>query len=263
MAIAVYAVQIEPDWVRILPVTLELPHLDPEFQGYRIVQISDIHLAERWEGGMPVQRLQRFVAAVNRQQPDLVALTGDFFTRAPSPFTTDLVQALSQLTPRDRAVAVLGNHDYWREPNSVRQALQEAGIPELRNDVYTLQRGKAQLHIAGVDDVWVKQAQLDRVLERLPAEGAAILLAHEPDFVDITAATGRFDLQLSGHSHGGQVRLPGLEARYLPPYGRKYPLGRYQVQNTIQYTNVGLGTTQLPIRFFCRPEIAVFTLKTA
>jgi predicted MPP superfamily phosphohydrolase len=97
-------------------------------------------------------------------------------------------------------------------------------------------------------------------LERLPEEGAAILLAHEPDFADLSARTGRFDLQLSGHSHGGQVKLPLFGIPYLPRFARKYPRGRYQVGKMILYTNRGLGMVHLPFRFNSRPEITLFTL---
>ena len=118
-------------------------------------------------------------------------------------------------------------------------------------------RGRAGLHLAGVDDVRAGAARLDDVLARLPPTGCAILLAHEPDFADTAAASGRFDLQLSGHSHGGQIVLPFIGAPILPRMGRKYPTGCYTVRNMALYTNRGLGV--IP-RVNCRPEISVFTL---
>ncbi|MBZ0286049.1 MAG: metallophosphoesterase, partial [Anaerolineae bacterium] len=87
-------------------------------------------------------------------------------------------------------------------------------------------------------------------------------LAHEPDYADISAATGRFDLQISGHSHGGQVVIPFIGPPVVPPYSKKYPLGRYQVGTMIQYTNRGVGMISPAVRFNCRPEITVFTLRT-
>jgi predicted MPP superfamily phosphohydrolase len=98
------------------------------------------------------------------------------------------------------------------------------------------------------------------VIDQLPADGAALLLAHEPDFADTSAATGRFDLQLSGHSHGGQVRVPLVGAPRLPPLGRKYPIGVYQVGSMLQYTSRGVGMIPPRVRFCCRPEIALLTL---
>jgi predicted MPP superfamily phosphohydrolase len=103
---------------------------------------------------------------------------------------------------------------------------------------------------------------MDQVLKRLPEDGAAILLAHEPDFADISARTGRFDLQISGHTHGGQIRLPMIGFPYLPRFGRKYPRGLYKVGNMLQYTNRGVGMVHLPVRFNSRPEITLFTLSS-
>jgi predicted MPP superfamily phosphohydrolase len=192
-----------------------------------------------------------------------VAITGDFVTRRPEASATDLAQALAGLRARDGVVAVLGNHDYWGNPGIVREALRAAGVRELPNTVYTLERAGATLHIAGVDDVLARRARLDDVLAQLPREGAAILLAHEPDFADRAAATGRFDLQLSGHTHGGQVALPLLGPPLLPPLGRRYPSGRYQVGGMVQYTNRGIGMVRPFVRFNCRPELTIHTLTTS
>jgi predicted MPP superfamily phosphohydrolase len=157
---------------------------------------------------------------------------------------------------------VLGNHDYWTDADAVRAALLACGIQNLSNDVFTLSKGGEQLHIAGVDDTWEKHDRLDLVLEKLPPSGAAVLLAHEPDFADRSAETGRFDLQLSGHSHGGQVVLPFFGPPILPHLGRKYPTGLFQVKDMFQYTNRGVGMIAPYVRFNCRPEITVFTLET-
>jgi uncharacterized protein len=111
-----------------------------------------------------------------------------------------------------------------------------------------------------VGDVFEEEDDLDLVLTQLPPTGAAIMLAHEPDFADETAATGRFGLQLSGHSHGGQIRIPFINRGFRPKLARKYPIGRYQIGNMTQYTNRGIGTVKVYARFNCRPEISVFTL---
>jgi uncharacterized protein len=257
LLLAVYYVHdLEPSWIEVRSVSLSLPHLAPEFSGYRIVQLSDIH-ADRW---MTSQRIQKVVDRVNQMHPDLVVLTGDFVTRNPQKFAPNL-SVLKSLTPMDKTLAILGNHDAWTNPDLVQQTLEAAGIDVLANQVVTLDRGLQQLHIGGVDDVWAQRDRLNEVLAALPTTGAAILLAHEPDFADTSAATGRFDLQLSGHSHGGQIHIP-LMKRVLPPLAYKYPLGQYQVGSMIQYTNRGLGSSGIPIRFNCRPEITIFTLKS-
>ena len=241
------------DWFEINRLTLALPRLAPEFRGYRLLQISDIHM----DGWMTRARLTAIVDLVNRLQPDLVAITGDFVTYAPQRFVADLRVALARLTPTDGTAVILGNHDHRERPDLLRQMFQQVGLIDLNNAVYTVRRGRANLHLAGVDDVRAGAARLDDVLAQLPPTDCAILLAHEPDFADAAAASGRFDLQLSGHSHGGQIVLPFIGAPILPRMGRKYPAGRYTVRDMTLYTNRGLGV--IP-RVNCRPEISVFTL---
>jgi uncharacterized protein len=251
-----YVHRVEPSWIEVRSVSMPLPHLAPEFSGYRVVQLSDIH-ADRW---MTTDRIAKIVGQVNQLKPDLVVLTGDFVTHSAEEFSPNLA-ALSQLNPVDKTLAVMGNHDAWTNSTIVQSALEAAGVQVLNNQVAALQRKSAQLFIAGVDDVWAKRDRLDQVLAALPAKGAAILLAHEPDFAEQSAATGRFDLELSGHSHGGQVKLPFVK-RIVPPLAYNYPIGQYKVGNMIQYTNRGVGMSGLPLRFNCRPEITVFTLKS-
>ncbi len=253
-----YANKIEPNWIDVVSVRLTLPHLAPEFQGYRIVQISDIHV-DSW---MSQQRLKKIVARVNQQQPDLVAITGDFVTYIPKDFVRRMTVTFSQLKPQDLTVAVLGNHDHWTDAKVIRRVLNQSGVVDISNAVRTIRRKDAVLHIAGVDDFWVRKDRLDLVLKQLPGKDSAILLAHEPDFAEISSATGRFDLLLSGHSHGGQISIPFLGPPKLPPYGQKYPVGLYQIGEMLQYTNRGVGMVKPRVRFNCRPEITVFTLET-
>lgn len=253
-----YSTRVEPDWIDLARVRLTLRRVSRAFHGYRLVQISDIHI-DSWMR----ERLPGVVQLINDQHPDMVAITGDFVTNRPRRYAEDLVGALTPLRARDGVVAVLGNHDHWSGASTVRKIIKDSGIVEIGNDVRTVRRGAASLHVAGVDDYMVGADRLDRVLERLPADGAAILLVHEPDFADISAASGRFDLQISGHSHGGQIRLPLLGAPYLPHYGRKYPLGLYRIGGMLHYTNRGVGMLGPHIRLNCRPEITVFTLEAA
>jgi predicted MPP superfamily phosphohydrolase len=254
--ILLYAKLIEPNWIEINSLQLTLPNLASEFNGYRIVQISDIH-RDRW---MNTQRLERIVRLVNQQKPDLIAITGDLVTRNLSHLIPSLTVSLTHFTPKDKTVAVLGNHDYENDTPAIIKALEKSNIVYLGNTIYSLKRGDAMLHIAGVDDVQMGKSRLDLVMQNLSPKGAAILLAHEPDFAITSAATGRFDLQLSGHSHGGQLRLPFMKPPVLPPFAKKYYLGEYRVNNMFLYTNRGLGMTGLHLRLFARPEITVFTL---
>lgn len=275
-----YAREIEPADVEVTSVSLVLPRLAPAFDGYRLALIGDIHA----DGWMTPGRLLHLAKLVNAEQPDLVAIAGDFATyspfRSPAHCVPGLAAPLRRLRAPDGVFAVLGNHDHKvhlparlrhalysadgdpgrATAETVRYTLARGGVRELGNAVHTLHRGGAVLHLCGVDSVHSGMDRLEKVLEQLPAEGAAVLLAHEPDFADTAAATGRFDLQLSGHSHGGQVHLPPFGATILPPLGRKYPDGPYEIGGMRLYTNRGLGSHPR-LRFSCRPEITVLTLR--
>jgi predicted MPP superfamily phosphohydrolase len=174
------------------------------------------------------------------------------------------VAGLSVIQSPDGVYAVLGNHDHWTDAVAARHILELCGVVELQNTVTILQRQSAILHLAGVDDHWARASNLDDVLTVLPEDDqAVILLAHEPDFADVSAATGRFDLQLSGHSHAGQFLIPLLNRPIITPkHGHKYPVGEYRVGVMIQYTNRGLGTIYPAFRLNCLPEITLITLRS-
>jgi predicted MPP superfamily phosphohydrolase len=248
--------RFNPDDFEVVKVKINISGLPTLFQGYRIVQISDIHYGQ-W---ISADRLKGVISLINQQEPDIVAITGDFVSYSGNN-VEDLIPALKEIRARDATVAVLGNHDYWLGAKRIRSILSESKILELNNDVYTVTREESALHIAGVDSTTMKKNQLNKVLQKLPPNGPAILLAHEPDFADISAETKRFSLQLSGHSHGGQFVIPKLGTPFRGDSFRKYPHGRYQVGEMIQYTNRGLGTNAFWIRINCAPEITVIDLQ--
>lgn len=244
------------DWVEVKTVPLVLKRLPPAFDGFRLVQISDLHLGT-W---MRPHHLDQVVELVNAQTPDLIAITGDFVTYDPFEVGADLVKSLRQLNAVHGKIAVLGNHDHWSNPAAIREMLREAGVIELANRVIRLTRGRDCLHIAGVDDFMEERACLDDVLPLLEPDACAILLAHEPDFAQVSLPTARFDLQLSGHSHGGQMVFPGIGPLFLPRYARRYPTGLYRLGGMQLYTNRGLGTAEIPLRINCKAEITVLHL---
>lgn len=254
-----YATQIEPYWLEITEREIVLPRLPRAFDGYRLAHFSDIHA----DSGMNAERIRAVCEAVNALRPDCIAITGDFVSRLPiQAQIADLRAALPILRATDGVVAVLGNHDHWTSRTSVRRLLAECGIVNVSNGVRTLTRGAESLHLCGVDDVWERFNRLDEVLAKLPTAGAAVLLAHEPDYADTVARVNRFDLQLSGHTHGGQVVLPGGQRPILPYLGQKYPAGLYQVGAMQVYTTRGIGMVPPKIRLNCRPEVAILTLRT-
>ena len=253
-----YAREVEPRLLEVVRLELALPRLAAAFDGYRVVQIGDLHLDD-WPRP---KRLDRIAEMVNALNPDLVAITGDFASYSARRLDTGrLVGALRRLRAPDGVLAILGNHDYLTDVKLIRRCIRGAGLLELINESVTLRRGDSELHVAGIDDVMEGRSRLDLVLRDLPASGAAVLLAHEPDFADVAAATGRFDLQLSGHSHGGQVRVPLLGKAVLPPFSQRYTRGLHRVGGMLVYTNRGLGTVHARLRFGCRPEITALTLR--
>lgn len=260
---AMYGFWIEPHWLKVEKVNLKLPRLTPAFHRVRIAQISDIHMG----GWMNAERLQHVADIVLAQQPDILLLTGDYlighvFDDTAEQSIQDLIKILSPLARSIPSFAILGNHDYWTNAKAVREMLESCKIMDLTNTVFKLSRGGESLHLCGLDDIWEGDVRLNDVLNQLPSDGAAILLAHEPDFADTSAKTRRFDLQVSGHSHGGQVVIPFYGAPILPYLGQKYPSGLYKIGDMYQYTNRGIGMLDPPVRFNCAPEITLFTLES-
>lgn len=257
LGLLVYAHRIEPRWLDKRRLTLTLPRLDPAFDGYRIVQVSDLHM-ELWRDWATFDRA---INRINALAPDLIVITGDLVDERVDGIAGALCQRLARLRAVDGVVGILGNHDYWRDAEAVRAVLERAGVVNVGNRVHTLRRDGACLHVAGVESVVEVRARLDLVTDALPDDGAAILLAHEPDYAIVSAANGRFDLQLSGHSHGGQVRVPLLTKLVLPPLGRRFVMGLYHWNGMLVYTNRGLGLSGFRMRFLCRPEITLLTLR--
>jgi uncharacterized protein len=234
-----------------------IPHLAPAFHGYKIVHISDIHYGQ-W---ISADRLRGVVGLINQIDPDIVAVTGDFVSYLLNDkMAEDMVEQLGELKPKDAAVAVLGNHDHWAGAERVRDILRKSNILDISNSIFEASKPNSKLIIAGVDSVMLKKDRLDLVLEKMPADAPAILLVHEPDFATTSAATKRFSLQLSGHSHGGQFVIPKLGTPIRGNQFMKYPLGMYKVEGMTLYTNRGLGTNSHWLRINCPPEITVITL---
>ena len=210
--------------------------------------------------------VRRAVDIARTFQPDLLVLTGDFVSHPfgkshgieGARFAEPCGEALSAF--RDvQQIAILGNHDHWNNANIVEGALKEHGIEVLRNRAIPLERYGSRIWISGVDDVLAGAADMAKAIKGVPSYETTIVLVHEPDFAD-KAAHYPVDLQLSGHSHGGQVRLPLVGAIILPELAHKYPQGLNRVGKLQVYTNKGLGVINPPVRFNCPPEITFVTL---
>lgn len=229
--------------------------LDGALEGFTIVQLSDIHYLPFTQ----IDLIEQAVAKALSRKPDLIVLTGDYVTHEADTIF-GVVQALGRLNAKYGVFAVLGNHDARAGARIVRQGLEEAGITVLHNRGFAFDVGHAQLNLAGVDDCIWGHPDIKAALDGLVADAPTLLLAHEPDVIDDFSEAGPITLQLSGHTHGGQVRLPILGTPVLPKLGEKYVHGLYRVNGSWVYTNRGLGMVSMPIRFNCPPELTEITL---
>jgi predicted MPP superfamily phosphohydrolase len=252
-----YASRIEPYWPEIVYRSLVLPRLSSQLDGLTLAQISDLHVGH----SMNLAKTRRGVAEVNALHPDVVVVTGDMIHNEPEEALL-CAATLSALQAPLGVYVIMGNHERRLPPEEGEQPFRRAGMTVLANAAHQISVDGASLWMVGLDDLIMRRGDLGLALRGVPPQACKIVLAHEPDAADWTA---RFpiDLQLSGHTHGGQVRLPGVGPLLLPILGRKYPMGLYRVRDTWVYTNRGLGLTRPAVRFNCRPEITLFTLRSA
>jgi len=268
LGIAVDAAFMEPNHPRLERIEVRLPRLPAALDGFTVAQLSDFH----YDPHFSITAIQSAVNMTNQLKADLVVLTGDFVT---VPFLERLdgatraadaidpcARLLSAINSRHGLVAILGNHDVFADPDHVTRSLEVAGIKVLRNQCVPIEREGARFWLAGVDDVLGGGANVGETLRGVPGGEAVMLLCHEPDFAD-KVTRHPVDLQLSGHSHGGQVRLPLIGPLYLPELARKYPAGLRRIGSMMLYTNRGIGTIRLPVRWNCPPEVTLFTLRSA
>jgi len=258
LLLAVYATLIEPRMIEVTRHEIAIKDLPPEFDGFKIVQISDIHVAV-W---VTNEDVRGFVALANAQKPDAVVLTGDFLTRL-SDDIPGIGKALGGLKTERGTYAVLGNHDYWKDADAITKALRDNGIEVLFDETRDINVGKARIRIVGTDDLWEGAPDFEKAFEGIEEHDACIVLAHNP-YAVVQMNARLADLVLSGHTHGGLIVLPGYGAIMSSSrLGRKVVSGMHRVNGIPVYISrgVGTGTTLVPIRFRCRPEIAVFTLR--
>ena len=247
------------DHLDVRHVTLPVRNLPAGLDGMIACQISDFHL-DRDED---LERLDRAVETINRQHPDLVFLTGDYFSD-PESMRRNLAgfrQRLAALKPKLGVFAIAGNHDHWSSFAMIEQALRGAGVRVLANESVRLTLPGGDLTIVGIDDLWSRRAEPSRAFRETAPGDCTIVLAHNPD----TAAYLRpfnVGVMLSGHTHGGVVRIPfyGSPLRSILRIGKEFYAGLNRYGDFHIYTNRGLGTFWLRLRINCRPEISRFRL---
>ncbi len=261
-----YAVLVEPFWVSVTHVDIPVADLPAELDGYRIVHLTDVH--HNMVSG--ASYLHHVVELANSLDGDLVALTGDFVThnarRIPQCF-----RILSRLRASDGLFATRGNHDYGLSLDRMRRFADRSGIRLLENEHIVVPASRhriangnpAHVVVAGVGDLWKGHPNPSLALMGAPEDGVRLLLSHNPQVAEVVAPWHRVALQLSGHTHGGQVRPFKRSLSVLSDGTRKYASGLVEAPATTVYVSRGVGTSALRLRWNCRPEIALVVLRAA
>ncbi len=268
-----YAFRVEPHWLQVTHVDIWLPALPQALDGLTIVQISDLHVGPY----VRAEDLRPAVQAANRLSPDVIVITGDLVSHSAS-YSVACARELTALRSRYGIYAVLGNHDIWTGADEVARNLRGAGITVLRDEKQPLLIGEIRLWLVGIEDagftdvasnscdkfrtMWTEKYKAAiSLLRSIPEAEPRILLVHHPDFNELLAGE-HIDLALSGHTHGGQVRLPFLGSPFVPScLGQKYARGLVQGPASPVYVNRGVRVTAPPARFGCRPEITLLRLR--
>lgn len=247
------------NWFQVSRIELSFPHLPVAFDGTRLLVFSDVHLGHYFYSRDLASLIER---KINPLQPDLVCFTGDLFDKKMTE-REQVTTVLKSIRAPLGKYAVLGNHDYYVSPGRMRNMYKQAGFTLLLNEATFIHRNDQAIRIAGVDDMVKGRPNIKKALPSYKEDEFILLLSHAPDFADRIHDEYPVSVQLSGHSHGGQVRLPAIGHLTAPLHGRKYVNGLYPLKDgqLMLYTNRGIGVSVFPIRFWCQPEITLITLK--
>ncbi len=255
---AANAFLIEPGRLAVTRREIRCPNLPAALDGLRVGLMADLHFKPDQDSEL----LQDAVDALNAGKPDLIALPGDFIDNNDS-VLAPMLAILSRLGAAHGVFGSMGNHDGWTtDASRMRSRFEKAGISFLVNRHTRISVRNESLAIAATDYIWRGKPDPAKTLRGIPATTPVIALVHEPDFFDEMKRHRAIDLQLSGHTHGGQCRVPFVG--YAPAkvaYGKKYIYGDFASGDSRLFVTRGLGTSGLRVRFACLPEVALLTLR--
>ena len=260
-----YANRIETHLLEITSQEIQHPLIPKGFDGTRIVQFSDIHLGFQYN----LPQFERLVKKINALHPDLIFFTGDLMD-TPNKYLeiNKLVPILQLLKAPLGKYCVFGNHDHGGYGSEIyRNIMRTADFTVLLNESKPLKhKDGSRIYLLGIDDAMLGHPSLKNALKNVPQNMFKLLLSHAPDLAE-AASQYQIHWQLSGHSHGGQVKIPFVGALITPPFAQTYTEGLYKIAESdanplMLYVNRGIGTTRLPFRFMAKPELTVFTLKS-
>lgn len=257
-AVIGYPIIFEPNWPSTEKVNIPISGLAENLEGFRIGLLADFHR------GLYVTEddIKKAANHMMEERPHIVLLAGDFVEGNARKYIASCLSALSVIRASLGVYAVLGNHDYWTDASYISDSLRDSDIILLKNDIAELTWKGTKFFLIGLDDAWEGNPDLRPSFSQVPSDAMKILLVHEPDYAEnVGNPSFWLPLQLSGHSHGGQVRFPIVGAPMLPYLARKYPIGLQKVRGYDRwvYTTRGVGVT-IPVRLNCRPEVTILTL---
>jgi predicted MPP superfamily phosphohydrolase len=248
-----YCLFIEPENIKITNYTIK----DNELSGLKVVFASDFHIRPQQE-----KQLEKVVNLINSQDADIVLSAGDFVnghTKKSTMPISDIAKELGKVKTKHGFFATLGNHDGWYGSEIIAKELKANGIKVLENENEIVKINGKEIYIAGVEDMMTGDANVYLAIEK--AESPIILLTHTPDM--FSKISDEVNLTLAGHTHGGQIHIPGLGSLIRTPwYDRKYARGRIVENGSTLLVTTGLGSAYAEARLFTPPEIIYITLKT-
>jgi predicted MPP superfamily phosphohydrolase len=247
---------VTPYRARVQNVVVSLPRKHSNLSGLTIAFVTDTHVGPHFKADdlIPVaEQLERI-------RPDIVLFGGDYICESPR-FMKQTAPMMGRMarTARYGAWGVVGNHDLANTRGRVMPPLEAEGISLLANQAVAIATERGTFWLVGVDDALLGSPDLNAAFDDVPVDAATICLWHEPDRAAEAAPYGPF-LLLSGHTHGGQVRLPFIGPLAAPEMGRKYVMGRFQIDDMELYVSRGLGMYRPPVRFNCSPELTIIRL---
>lgn len=262
-ALGLWAFWLEPAGLRVAEHRLELPGWPEACGGLRIAVLADLHVGSPWNG---LGKLERIVDATRATTPDLVLAPGDFVIQGVLGGRFVAPDAAARVLATTGAplgtFGVLGNHDHWFDAARVATALDAAGVPTLEDRATTLTSGACSFSLVGVSDLWEGRHDLDGALADAAPDLPRIVFTHNPDLFPRMPAD--VVLTIAGHTHGGQVYLPGIGRPIVPSrFGERYAIGHVVEDGRHLFVSPGLGTSILPVRFLVPPEITVLVLDPA
>jgi predicted MPP superfamily phosphohydrolase len=242
--------------VQVIEHRLPTPERAPGRPPLRLAFVSDLHIGPTTSP----RTLDRAFALLAEAEPDVVVLGGDYvFLDATPPRVRELERRVAALPARTK-IAVLGNHDLWTDHPAIERALERAGARVLVNDALRLPPPHDDVAVLGLDDPWTGQPDGDRAVSACGDARVKLAVCHAPDGVPFVRGRG-VRLLLCGHTHGGQIALPGPRPIVVPgPLGKRWPFGLHHEDDLTLFVSRGVGTTELPMRAYAPPDVAIFTV---